>query len=61
MAWKHISGVVEVSEYGGGRPDNELPSGGGGGALVDLRPGRIRLAAHACTAVDRQNAHPKPP
>jgi hypothetical protein len=30
MAWKHISGVVEVSEYGGGRPDNELPSGGGG-------------------------------
>jgi hypothetical protein len=31
---------------------------GVGVALVDLRPGRIRLAAHAGTAVNRQNAHP---
>ena len=45
------------------RPAPDLPvqhhiCHGVGVALVDLRPGRIRLAAHAGTAVNRQNAHP---
>ena len=45
------------------RPAPDLPvqhhiRHGVGVALVDLRPGRIRLAAHAGTAVNRQNAHP---
>ena len=45
------------------RPAADLPvqhhiRHGVGVSLVDLRPGRIRLAAHAGTAVYRQNAHP---